>query len=102
MSTFEILDQKRNNFVKFVRDALTEDNVQNRDKLRKSFEKLKDISLEEFYIWVKDQLAQHKDKTNEYVDKVLKSQGSSLDSLSSENQNKVIRYMDCFIDLCGF
>lgn len=99
VNCIELLDEKRINFVKFVGDMITEEAIPNRDVIYKKFSELKDIPIERFILWTTHTLKGHAEDLDAYINSILEPNGFTIDKLKEENQIKIKRYLNCFLEL---
>lgn len=89
----DFIAEKKHNFQKFLRDKLPASFDSYVNKLE-----LTPVSL--FVLYVRNELVKIEHDIDNYIDKLLKENGSKREDFKSEDMNRFKRYISMFIDIC--
>lgn len=100
MLTYEFIDEKRKNFIKFLRSNLSQVDKSKQPKIEEHLKKLETTSSQEFVQFIIIKLLPNEKTMDQYVQQFATELEIDLHKLSSENVEKIKRYLQCFCDSC--
>lgn len=97
MNLNEFLNQKRSNFLIFLKEILLNDEKPDK-KMQELINHYDSANNSQFLIYIKTFVKPHKTDLKKYISDTFKKHSDR--KLSRKNRNKILLYLEMFIDLC--
>ena len=96
IKNIDFIKQKLNNFIKFCRDQISIKSLTG--NYLKKLEELENVDINHFVQWIIMELKPYKDNLHAFVVKTMEEANVKIDTLTKDEYNKIVRYLQCFID----